>query len=101
MVVDYYLLLNNLVGELSTQDVNVLFKEKLRATTTEMSDGKETTVLQMGSLSIDPGFTDFVGKRTLNSQWQRAEITVRRCFDQGLKESAHVQHAFWSEIQVY
>ena len=62
VVVDYYLLLNNLVGELSTQDVNVLFKEKLRTNTMQMPDGEQQEVLQMGSLSIDPGFTDFVGK---------------------------------------
>ena len=62
VVADYYLLLNNLVGELTTQDVNVLFQEKLRTSTVELPDGREQKVLQMGSLSIDPGFTDFIGE---------------------------------------
>ena len=66
---DYYLLLNDLVGELTTQDVNVLFQEKLRTSTMELSDGREQKVLQMGSLSIDPGFTDFIGKWPMMSAY--------------------------------
>lgn len=62
VIADYYLVFNKLIGELDTRDVNVLFKESLPTTSMEMEDGRTRELLRMGSLTIDPGFTDFVGE---------------------------------------
>lgn len=62
ILVDYFVELANMQQKINTQDLKVIFHDSLRTyNTNKWNETKTKDSIKLGSFTIDPKYTDFVG----------------------------------------